>query len=94
MLLTRYGNIEYVLKLKLKQAIKLVKKAIEEDNKEKLFQLYLVDHKHDLYLFANGAIKQKDLKTFNEYIKDTQMNKYSYDTRSTDEIMAELLKPK
>lgn len=77
--------------MKFKQAWKLVKRAIEEDNRDKLYQLYLVDRKHSLYLLANGIIKQKDIPTFNEYCKQLTTSINEFDTRSQDEIMQDIL---
>jgi len=75
--------------MKFKQAMKLINKAIEEDNKDKIYQLYLVEHKHSLYLLSNGV--KHDILTFNEYYEKMMISKPSVDTRSADEIMNDIL---
>lgn len=80
--------------MKFKHAWKLIQKAIEENNRDKLYQLYLVDRKHSLYLHANGIIKAKDIPTFNEYCDKLTTQSTSFDTKNTDDIMNEILKLK
>lgn len=81
--------MDYVLKLKFKHAWKLIKKCIEENDKEKLFQLFLVERKHSLYLLSHGVIKQSDIITFNEYCE--RVKPIQLDSKSNEEIIEEIL---
>ena len=77
--------------MKFKQALKLIDKATQERDAENLFKVYLVDRKHQLYLLANGAIKKSDVQTFKQYYDQVMPSKAEIDTRSTDEIVNEIL---
>lgn len=94
MLLTRYGNIDYVLKLRFKDARKLIQKAKEESNKDKVFELFLVERSHLLFLSAYGHAKQKDFISFDEYYEKVSAPVVKKDNRSTDDIMKEILELK
>lgn len=89
--MARYGNIDYVLKMKFGQAKKLVDRAVQERDAENLFKVYLVDRKHQLYLLANGAIKKGDILTFKQYYDQVMPEKAELDHRSTDDIVNEIL---
>ena len=89
--MARYGNIDCVLKMKFRQAKKLIDKAEQERDAENLFKVYLVDRKHQLYLLANGAIKKGDILTFKQYYDQVLPTKSEIDNRSTDEIVNEIL---
>lgn len=67
----------------------MIKKCIEENDKEKLFQLFLVERKHSLYLLSHGAIKQNDIITFNEYCE--RVKPIQLDDKSKEEILEEIL---
>jgi non-homologous end joining protein Ku len=84
--------MEYVLKMKFRQAYKLITKAVEERNTEAIFKVYLVDRQHQLYLLANGAIKSHDILSFPQYLERTAVQRSKLDDRSTDEIMEEIMK--
>lgn len=46
MLLCRYSNVEYVLHMESKQGLKLILKAIENSNKDKMYEKWLHDPSH------------------------------------------------
>ena len=69
----------------------MIDKATQERDAENLFKVYLVDRKHQLYLLANGAIKKSDVQTFKQYYDQVMPSKAEIDTRSTDEIVNEIL---
>lgn len=77
--------MEYILKMNIYDVSNLIKKAVEEKEKENLFLLYLVDRP---YL--------KNDKGFNSYLKEhiKPIQPIKIDTRSKDEIMQELLEGK
>ena len=75
--------------MKFKNGWKLVLKAFEENNRDKLYQLYLVEHQHRLYLLSNGV--STTLLSFNEYCEQVIKQRPSVDTRNQDEIMQEIL---
>lgn len=81
-LLKRYGDIRYILSLPLNDAIKAVNFAIEQDKKEKLYSLWLV--KYPWY-------DQNTFETFEQFCERSIPKKVTYDTRSKDDIMAEIL---
>lgn len=41
MLLTRFNSIDYILNLELKEALEIIKIAIDEENEEKIFKRWL-----------------------------------------------------
>lgn|GEM_PF-3023803 len=82
MLLKRYGNIEYVLKLPLKRATKLIVKAQEEETKEYYYRWWLV--RYPLY-------DKKTYESFEEFYDKVKPKKIKIDNRSEDEIMSEIL---
>lgn len=74
--------MSYVKRLSLPRLMKLLDRAIEEIEKEKIFQLYLCDRPH-----------LKEDKGFFEYHKKVVKNKkqIKVDSRPKDEIMREIL---
>lgn len=68
--------------LPLPRAFSLIELAQEEETKEAMFRLYLVDRPN---------MDKKTFMTFNEYYNTYHTPKVKLDTRSDDEIMAELL---
>ena len=83
MLLKRYSDINYVLKLPLKRAIKLLNKAQEEETKEYYYRTWLA--RYPLYT-------EKTYESFIEYYEKCNPVKIKYDVRSTDDIMLEMTK--
>ena len=81
-LVRRYGNLDFAKKVRFKTLIKIINKSFEEDNKEKLFRIYLSLLPH-----------MKKQISFDEfYKKHTASNiPKKLDTRSEEEIMRELL---
>ncbi len=69
--------------MKIKFLAKLIQKALEDEEKELLFRMYLTDRPH---------IDKKGPKTFTEYYEKYRTPRYEVDTRSKDEIMEELIK--
>ena len=82
MLLQRYSNIEYVLKLPIKQAIKLILYAKKQNDKDFLL-------KHYLMIYPN--MDKKTYKPFEQYYEEIMPRKIDYDERPIDEIMNEIL---
>lgn len=85
MLLHRYGNIEYALRLPIKRAIKLIEYAQKEENKE-----YYLRH----YLTVYPNMDKKTYKPFEKVYEEIlgSQKKVIYDDRPIDEIMEELSK--
>lgn len=81
-MLKRYSNIEYVLKLPLKRATKLILKAQEEETKEYAFKIYLASYPN---------MDKKNFKSFNDFWEEIKPKKIEIDKRSEDEIMKEIL---
>lgn len=68
--------------MKFRLAKKLIDKAIEEEEREQYFRLYLCDRPN-----------LKDKLSFNEYLMKIDYKKhakYSMDNRSTEDIMSEI----
>lgn len=82
MLLKRYNNIDYILKLSIKRAVKLIQKAAEEEQKETALRFYLAQLPN---------MDEKTFMPFDQYYKNTKIDYSAIDTRSKSEIMAELL---
>ena len=82
MLLKRYGNIEYVLKLPLKRATKLIATAQKEETLEYHYRLWLA--RYPLY-------NEKTYESFEEFYDKVKPKKVVIDNRSEDEIMKEIL---
>lgn len=80
--MSRYNDIEYIKKLKIKYALKLVAKAMKEENRNQLFQLYLSDRP-----------RMERIISFDDYLNRVGFKDYTetkYDNRSADEILNEL----
>ena len=82
MLLHRYSTIDYILKIPFSQSIKLIEKATEEETREQLFRLYLVDRPN---------MTRETAKSFNQYYDEHIIQNVKLDTRSQEEIMEDLL---
>ena len=82
MLLKRYTSIEYILKLSLKQGLKLIKKAQEEETREYYYRFWLVRYP----LYDNSSYE-----TFDEFYDKVKPKNIIYDTRTKEEIMKEIL---
>lgn len=82
MLLKRYGNIDYVLKLPLKRANKLIAKAMEEETKEHYYSWWLV--RYPLY-------DKQSYESFDEFYDKIKPKKIIIDTRPKEELMKELI---
>lgn len=81
LLLKRYSSIDYVLKLPYKKALSLIDKAQEEDTREYYFRWWLA--RYPLYTKDN-------YESFEEFYESTKPEPISIDTRSKDELMAEI----
>ncbi|MDD3984095.1 MAG: hypothetical protein PHE11_02860 [Candidatus Omnitrophica bacterium] len=79
-MLHRYGNIEYVMRLPLHRAAKLIAKAAEEKRREYYFQMWLMR-------FA--MMDNDSFVPFDEFYESTKAPQV--DKRPKDEIMRELL---
>lgn len=64
MLLVRYGNLDYILKLEYKQGFKFIEKAINKDYEEKVYQTYI-----DLQIF-----KQMNYETYKQKVDNFSKN--------------------
>lgn len=82
MLLKRYSNIDYILKLPLKRATKLIKKAQEEETREYAFRIYLA---------AYPNMDKKNFKSFDNFWEEIKPKRIKLDNRSEEEIMNEIL---
>lgn len=82
MLLKRYSNIEYVLKLPLKRAIKLIRKAEEEEKLEYYYRLWLVRY---------PSYNKSNYESFEEFYEKVRPKEIKIDNRTEDEIMQEIL---
>lgn len=69
------------MKLPLKRATALVNKAREESQKDKYYQLWLVRYPN---------YTEKNFETFEEFYEKLFPPAVTYDTRTKDEIMAEI----
>lgn len=79
----RYGNIDFANKISFKTLIKIIQKAEEEENNDKLYQRYLVE----LPYMKNDTSFEK----YCEKLKVKPNVKAKKDNRSEEEIMKELL---
>lgn len=82
MLLRRYGNIDYVLKLQFCDAIELINFAAEEEQKEKFFRIWLERY---------SSYTKKDYESFEEFYEKCFPPVAPLDTRSMDELMQEIM---
>lgn len=78
-MLHRYGNIEYVMKLPLHRAVKLIRKCAEEAEKEKFYMQWLA---------RLPLMTKETFIPFEEFYQSTQV---TIDRRPKDEIMHEIL---
>ena len=70
--------------------MKLINIAKIETDKDKIYQLFLVERSHVLYLSAYGKAKQSDFITFDKYYELISTPVVKKDVRSMDDIMNEL----
>jgi wyosine [tRNA(Phe)-imidazoG37] synthetase (radical SAM superfamily) len=70
------------LRLPLKNSMRLIEKANEEENKEYFYRWWLV--RYPLY-------DQKTYESFNEFYDKVAPKKIEMDTRSTEDIMGDVL---
>jgi len=78
----RYGSLEFTKKLTFKQTIKIINKSFEEENKEKLFRIYLSLLPH----------MERQISFNDYYKKHTKVETPKImDRRNEEEIMAEIL---
>lgn len=82
MLLSRYGDMQYILSLSVKRAAKLYNKAVEEKKRDKAYQWWLARY---------PTYTKETYETFDEFYELLYPPKVEYDTRSKDEIMNEIL---
>jgi len=81
-LLKRYGNIDYVMGLSLKQAAKLISKAVYENNREYYYRWWL----------ARVPMYTKETyETYDDFYDKMNPAKVEYDLRSKDDIMNDIL---
>lgn len=75
--------MDYIFSMEIRDVSKLIKKAIEEKEKQNLYLMYLADRPYI-----------KNDKGFNEYMKKAFGSKreIKIDNRSKDDIMAEIMK--
>lgn len=81
-LLSRYGNMQYILSLSIRHVYKLYNKALEENKRDKTYKLWLAivpRYTNDTY------------ESFEEFYERLYPPSVEIDTRSKDEIMNELL---
>ena len=82
MLLSRYRDINYAMRLSLKRAAKLIKKAKKEENREFYYRLWLVR----VPLYTSETVE-----SFEEFYEKMNPPAVVYDYRSKEAIMADLL---
>lgn len=82
-MLKRYGNIDYVLKMPLKDAIEIINHAMEQEQKEYYYRFWLVRY---------PGYTEKNFETFEDFYDKYRPKKVQYDTRSKDEIMQDIMK--
>lgn len=82
MLLSRYGDMHYILSLSVKRAGKLYKKAVHKKRREETYQLWLARY---------PGYTKDNFETFDEFYDKLYPPVVELDTRSKDEIMNELL---
>ena len=70
------------MKLPLHNALRLIKRAQEEETKEYFFRIYLVQLPN---------MDEKTYKSFNQFYDDIKPKNIEIDTRSKDDIMNEIL---
>jgi hypothetical protein len=66
----------------MRRALKLIRKAREEDRRERYYRLWLVRY---------PGYTEKNFETFEDFYEKIFPPKVEYDMRSNDEIMAEIL---
>lgn len=82
LLLKRYSNIEYVNNLPYKKGFELYVKACKEDEREKLFEIWLVNF---------SRMDKDNFISFEDYIKDLEQKaevQKRIDSKSSDEILS------
>lgn len=73
--------MNYVLKLPIRQAVKLLEKGTEERDNERLFQMYILDRQR---------MDQKTYMSFTEYCERIKGVQQPINNRPKDELMEEL----
>lgn len=81
-MLSRYGDMDYILSLSIKRASKLYKKAVEEKKTDEAYQWWLA--RVPMYT-------EENYESFREFYEALYPPPVEMDTRSKDEIMNELL---
>lgn len=74
--------MDYILKLPLDKALKLIEKAQEEETKDYYYRWWLV--RYPLY-------DKNNYESFNDFYEKYKPQKIVYDMRSKDELMNEIL---
>lgn len=69
------------MKLPLSKAVALINKARDEAQREKVYRLWLVRYPN---------YTEKNFETFEEFYEKLYPPRVEYDTRSKDDIMAEI----
>lgn len=80
LLLSRYSNIDFVLKLNWISGIELKEKASQEKQKEKLFSIWLA-----VYPYMN----KKDFVSFEQFYEKCKPQNIAFTKRSADEMLTE-----
>lgn len=71
LLLSRYSNIDYILKLEFQEALELVKKAYEKDFEARLWEKWLVDYRNmDEKTFISFEDYKKKILDKSQVVKD------------------------
>lgn len=74
--------MEYINHLPVARAIKLLERATEESEREKIFELYLVDR---------PSMTKQNFMSFKQYYEEMSVKRVDkIDTRSKEEIMRDL----
>lgn len=76
----RYGNIDYVMHMDFKDAVKLINEATEDERKEKYWQMYVSCYPH---------FRKENIISFEEFYENSKPKKI--DTRSKDEVMRDIM---
>lgn len=79
----RYGNLEFTNKISFKELVLIINKANIEEERELLWQRYLA---------ILPYYTDKNYVTFNQYYEERMIQaNVKQDTRSTDELMKEII---
>lgn len=77
-LLSRYGDISFIMNLPYYEGIALYQKAVEKDFESSVWDRWLVDY---------GRMNDENFQSYADYLKKFKQSPRPEDTRSDDEII-------